>query len=102
MPPRREHGGRVKGVTLEYFRNLYGKIQEMQEQMHKGMNLVVGDYEREDETKEEEENVDPDAIEKVLNLQEAKLFKVISSIGKRTKFGSPTFLGNLNLEELIN
>ena len=37
-----------------------------------------------------------------MNPEEEKLFKVITKIGKRPKFDVPTFLGYLNLEELIN
>ena len=61
------------------------------------MNLPIRD-ESEDED-EVEENAE---VEAVLNLEEERLFRAISEIGKRPKFEVPTFLGNLNPEELIN
>ena len=64
--------------------------------MQKGMNHVIGD-EGEDED-EEEENAKEEVV---LNPEEERLFKAISKIGKRPKFEVPTFLGNLNLEDLI-
>ena len=76
-------------------------MQALQEQMRKGMNLVIGDDESEDE-REEEGNTNQAATEEVLNPEEAELFKVILSNGKRHKFDVPTFLGNLNPEELID
>ena len=65
--------------------------------MRRGINLHVRD-ESEDED-EAEENVEAEAL---LNLEEERLFRAISKIGKRLKFEVPTFLGNLNLEELID
>ena len=65
--------------------------------MQRGINLPVRD-ESEDEDKVEENS----QVEAVLNLEEERLFRAISKIGKRPKFEVPTFLGNLNLEELIN
>ena len=40
--------------------------------------------------------------EEVLNVEEVRLFKAITKIGKRPKFDVPTFSRKLNLEELIN
>ena len=37
-----------------------------------------------------------------MNLEEETIFKAITKIGKRPKFDVPTFLGNLNIEELID
>ena len=65
--------------------------------MHRGINLLIRD-ESEDED-EIEENV---KAKVVLILEEERLFKAISKIGKRPKFEVPTFLKNLNPEELIN
>ena len=65
--------------------------------MHRGINLPIRD-ESEDEDKVDE-NVELDAV---LNLEEERLFRAISKIGKRHKFEVPTFLRNLNPEELIN
>ena len=90
MPPRREHGGRVEGVIPEDFRTL-------QRQMQRGINLPVRD-----ESKDEEEVEKNVGEEVVLNLEEERLFKAIYKIIKRPKFEIPTFLGNLNPEELIN
>ncbi len=101
MPPQREHGGRVEGITLEDFRTLQRQMHELQEQMHIGMNLVVGDDESKDE-REVKGNVDQAAIEEVLNPKEVKPSKAISNIGKRLKFDVPRFLGNLNPKELID
>ena len=97
MPPQREHGGRAAGVTPGAFRGLQRKMQVLEEKMRRGMNLTIRD-ESEDED-DVEENAE---AESVLNLEEERLFKAISKIGKRPKFEVPTFLGNLNLEELIN
>ena len=78
---------------------LQRKMQELQEPMHKGMNFSIR-YESDDE-REEEGQVNQEE-EEAMNLEEQKLFKAISKIVKRPKFDVPTFLGNLNLEELIN
>ena len=75
-------------------------MQATQDHMYIGMNLAIGDYESEDE-REEEGNVDLDAIEEVLIPEEVKLFRVISTIGERHKFDVPIFSGNLKPEELI-
>ena len=45
-------------------------MQELLEQMHRGMNLVIGDDESEDE-REEEGNIDLDVVDEVLNQEEA-------------------------------
>ena len=37
-----------------------------------------------------------------MNLEEEKIFKAITKIGKIPKFDVPTFSRNLNLEELID
>ena len=87
----------VKELTPKGFRGLQRKMQALEEQMYRGINLLLRD-EREDVAKVEE-NVE---VEVVLNLEEERLFRAISKIGKRPKFKVPTFLGNLNLEELIN
>ena len=72
-------------------------MQTLEEQMWRGINLPIID-ESEDEDKVEE-NV---RVEVVLNPKEERLFRAISKIGKRPKFEVPTFLENLNLEELID
>ena len=64
------------------------------------MNLFLGDEKRNNER--EEGNVNQFLVEEVLNPEEAKFFKAISSIGKWPKFDVHTFLGNVNPEELIN
>ena len=61
--------------------------------MRRGMNLAVRD-ESEDEREEEQVNQE-EQEEEVLNLDEEKLFKALTKIGKRPKFKVPTFLGNL-------
>ena len=38
MPPRREQGGRVVGVTPKGFRALQRQMQALEEQMHRGIN----------------------------------------------------------------
>ena len=65
--------------------------------MQRVINLPLRD-ESEDED-EVEENV---GVEAILNLEEERLFRAISKIGKRPKFEVPTFLGNPNQKELIN
>ena len=69
--------------------------------MHRGMNLNVRD-ESEDERDEGQVNQEEQEEEEVLNPEEERLFKALTEIGKRPKFEVPTFLGKLNLEELIN
>ena len=59
------------------------------------MNLTIrdeSDDEREGEGKVDQEEQE----EEVLNLEEEKLFKAITKIGKRPKFNIPTFSRNLN------
>ena len=68
-------------------------MQELQEQMHRGMNLTVKD-ESEDE-REEGQVAQEEEEEEFLNLKEEGLFKAITKIGKRPNFDVPTFLGNL-------
>ena len=75
-------------------------MQEFQEKMHRGMNLFVRD--ESDDEREEGQVDQEEEEEEVLNPKEERLFKAITEIGKRTKVDVPTFLGNLNLEELIN
>lgn len=53
MPPRRERGGRVRGV-LPKVRALQRQVQALQEEIYRGMNLVVKD---ESEEENEEGNV---------------------------------------------
>ena len=65
--------------------------------MGRGINLLVRD-ESEDKN-EVEENAKEEAI---LNPEEERISWAISKIEKRPKFEVPTFLGNLNLEELID
>ena len=65
--------------------------------MHRGMNLPIRDESEDDD--EVEENVEAKAV---LNLEKERLFKAFSKIGKRPKFEVPTFLENLNPEELID
>ena len=64
--------------------------------MRRGTNLPISD-ESEDED-EVEENAKSWAV---LNPEEERLFRAISKIGKRPQFEVPTFLGNLNPEELF-
>ena len=74
-------------------------MQALEEQIQRGINLLVRD-ESEDENKVKENA----KVEAILNLEEEieRPFKEISKIGKIPKFEAPTFLQNLNLEELIN
>ena len=78
-------------------------MQALQEHMHRGMNLAIRD-ESEDEREEGKVNQEEEEEEEeeVLNPKEERLFKAITKIGKGPKFDVPTFLGKLNLEELIN
>ena len=65
------------------------------------MNLSIRD--ESDDEREGEEKVDQEEQEEeILNLEEEKLSKAITKIGKRPKFDVPTFLGNINLEELLD
>ena len=64
--------------------------------MCRGMNLTIRD---ESEDEREEGQVDQDEQEEVvLNIEEERIFKAITKIGKRPKFDVPTFSGNLNPE----
>ena len=72
-------------------------MQALEEKIHRGMILPIRD-----ESKDENEVEENAKTEAVLNLEEERLFKAISKIGKRPKFEVPTFLGNLNPEELID
>ena len=62
------------------------------------MNLNV----REESDDEAEENFDQEGEGELLNPEEERLFRALSKIRKRSKIEVPTFLGNLNLEELID
>ena len=69
--------------------------------MHRGKNLTVRD--ESDDEREREGKVDKEEQEEeVLNLEEEKLFKAITKIGKRPKFYVPKFSQNLNPEEMID
>ena len=86
MPPQKECGRRVIGVKPKGFRALQRQMQELEEKMHRGINLPIRD-EREDEYK-----VEKNAREEiVLNLEKERLFRAISKIGKRPKFEVPIF-----------
>ena len=74
-------------------------MQALQEQMFRGMNLTIRDQ---SEDEREEGQVHQEEQKEVLNLEEERFFKAITKIGKRPKFDVPTFLGNLNLQELID
>ena len=67
--------------------------------MHRGMNLAERD-ESEDEREEGQVNQE-EQEEEVLNLEEEKLFKALTKIGKRPKFEVPTFSEKLSPKELI-
>ena len=69
--------------------------------MRRGMNLSIRD-ESEDEREEEQANQKEQEQEEALNPEEEKHFTALTKIGKRPKFEVPTFLGKLNLEELID
>ena len=76
-------------------------MQAMQEHLHRGMNLIARD-ESEDEREGEEKVDQEEQEEEVLNLEEEKLFKSLTKIGKRPMFKVPTFSKKLNPEELID
>ena len=65
------------------------------------MNLTIQD-ESEDEREEGQANQEEQKEEEALNPEEEKLFKAISKIEKRSIFNVPSFLRNLNQEELID
>ena len=66
------------------------KIEALQEQMHRGMNLAVRD-ESEDEREEGQVDQEEQEEEEVLNPKQERLFKAITKIGKRPKFDVPHF-----------
>ena len=63
------------------------------------MNLAIRD---ESDDEREEGQATQEDEEEILNLEEERLFKTITKIGKRPKFNVPTFSRKLNLEELID
>ena len=69
MPPQREHSRRAIGVVPKVFRALHRQMQELEEKMHRGINLPIRD-ESEDED-EVEENA---KVEVVLNPEEEMIF----------------------------
>ena len=75
-------------------------MQALQEQMHRGMSLIIRD-ESEDEREEGKANQEEQEEEEFLNLEEERLLKDLTKIGKRPKFDVPTFLENLNAKDLI-
>ena len=76
-------------------------MQALQEHMHRGMNLTIRD-ESGDEREEGQVDQEEQEEEEVLNLEEERLFKAITKIGKRPQFEVLAFLGNLNPKELID
>ena len=66
------------------------------------MNVVVGD--ESEEENEEEGNIgqEGEGDGEFLNHAEEKLFRVISKLGKIPKIDVCMFLGNLNLDEMID
>ena len=64
-------------------------MQELQEQMHRGMNLAIRD--ESDDEREEGQATEEEEEDKVLNPEEERLFKAITKIGKRPKFDVLTF-----------
>ena len=68
--------------------------------MHRGMNLDIRDK-SEDEREEGQANQE-EQEEEVLNPEEERLFKALTKIGKRPKFNVSMYLGNINLEELVD
>ena len=72
-------------------------MRGLEEKMHRGMNIPIRD-----ESKDEDEVEENAKIEANLNLEEERLFRAISKIGKRPKFEVPTFSRNINPGELIN
>ena len=88
MPPKKECGRRVVGVTPKGFRALQRQLQALKEKILKGINIPIrGEIKDEDG---EEEN---SKLEVVLNPEEERIFRAISKIGKRTKFEVTTFFG---------
>ena len=69
MTPWREHGGRHIGVAIEGFQALQRKMQALEEQMFRGINLPIRD-----ESKDEDEVEENAKAEAVLNLEEERLF----------------------------
>ena len=72
MPPQRERGGRVVGVTPKGFRALQRQMQALEEQMHRGINLPIRDENKDED--EVEENI---RVEEILNPKEGRIFRVI-------------------------
>ena len=76
-------------------------MQALQEKIPREINLTIRD-ESDDEREVEGQIDQAKEEEEALNRKEEKYFKAISIIGKRSKFDVPTFLGNINLEDLID
>ena len=79
-------------------RELQRQVRALQEEIRRGINLNV----REESDDEAEENFDQEGEGELLNPEEERLFRALSKIKKRPKIEVPTFLGNLNPEELID
>ena len=86
MPPSREYCRRVVSVTPKGFRALQRKIEALEEQMHRGINLPVRD-----ESKDEDGVKENAEVEAVINPQEERLFRAISKIGKDLSLKFPHF-----------
>ena len=101
MPPWRGRGGRAVVITPKV-RALQRQVEALQEQIHRGLNVAIGN--ESEEENEEQTNVaqEGEGEEEILNEVEERLFRTISNLGKRPKFDVGMFSGNLNPDELID
>ena len=84
----------------ESFRALQAQVQVLQEELHRGTNIKERD-ESGDKFKEKG-HVEHEGVEEGRDPKEDRFFKVISRTRKRLKIEVPTFLGNINTEEMID
>ena len=90
MPPQRECGGRAVVITPKV-RALQRQVEALQEQIHRGLNVAIGN--ESEEENEEQANVAQEGADEgeVLNEAEERLFRAISNLGKRPKFDGGMF-----------
>ena len=73
----------------------------MQEELHRGTNVAIGDKSEEDE-EEEEIGQEGEGEGEVLNQVEERLCKAINKFGKRPTIDVGVFSRNLKSDELID
>ena len=73
----------------------------LQEELHRGTNVVVGN-ESEEDNEEEEIGQEGEDEGEVLNQAEERPFRATTKFGKRPTIDMGVFFGNLKPDELID